>query len=271
MAATLVAAEIALCNRSLDRLGATNFTSGDGSDEEAQCESHYDATRDALLRSHSWRFAARWVDLVRDARTDYGTSTDDTNTSLKLYDTGQAWTDDEYEDYYLWITGGTGANQIRTIESNQETYLVPSVAFTTTPDATSTYEIWENYPPYPWGYQYDLPSDYLRFIESTPKHALFAIDGSMLKSDEGEMAIQYVWQETTVGNFDPSFTESLVVLLASKICMPLLHDKVLYRELRDEFQVVVAGARVVNLREVVTQPDKASWSDARFGWVNTPR
>jgi len=256
----LTAAEIALCNRALNRLGADTFASGDGSGEETQCEAHYEATRDALLRSTAWRFACRWSDLVQDEEDDSGTATDATATTLE--DTDQSWTEDEYADYYVYISGGKGSGQVRAITSNTaDTLTVPT--WGTTPDDTSTYEIWENVPPYPWDYQYDLPDDFLRYVKSDPLHDRFEISGSLLRSDEDSAVIQYVRQETTTTLFDPLFIEALVAALAATICMPLVHDKALYDDLVAEAELQLAEARRANRMDAKTEPKRRTWLAAR--------
>ena len=261
--------ETSLCNMALGRIGASQLTNldTDSSDEATQCNLHLDTTRDALLRSHPWRFASLWVELVLDEEADSGTSTNDTNTSTKLYDTGKTWTPDAYNGYYLWITGGTGANQIRLISDTAATYLTVSVAFTTTPDATSTYEIWQNYPPYPWDYQFDLPSDLLRINRTYDSDIYYEIDNGLLKTDEDSVAINYVKQVTDPSDFDPMFVEALVLSLAAKLCMPLLHDKAMKDRLEAELPRVLARARMVNLTE--SKPDLApqTWSESRSGWT----
>jgi len=258
-----------VCNMALGRIGATPMVAGDlvadVTDEAKQCNLHYEQVRDALLRSHAWRFASQAADLIRDEEADSGTSTDDTNTTLKLYDTDQAWTPDAYNGYYLWITGGTGANQIRLIDDTAATYLTLAAAdaFTTVPDDTSTYEIWEDYPPYPWDYQYDLPSDFLRFAKTYPLHELFEIDGAMLKTDETAVTINYIKQVTDPSDFDPLFVDALVLSLAVKLCMPLLHDKAMTDRLREELPGVLARARLVNLQESKTRPTEPTWNKSR--------
>ena len=253
-----------ICNLALGRLGASQLTDvdTDASVESIQCLLHYDATLNALLRAHPWRFASLWVELVLDAAADSGTSTDDTNTTVKLYDTDQAWTDDEWDGYYVWITGGTGENQIREIASNQEEYLVPSVAFTTVPDATSTYEIWKNYPPYPWDYQFDMPSDFKRLNQTHSREIRYEIDAGLLKTNESSLAINYV-QTVTVLDSDPLFLEVFTVALAAKLCMPLLRDKTWQRELEAELREVVSRARMVNLNESKSKPTTQTWLEGR--------
>lgn len=67
-----------------------------------------------------------------------GTATAATGTTLT--NSGKAWTTNQWANSQIRITAGTGAGQVRTITSNTGTVItVP--AWTTTPDATSTYSI----------------------------------------------------------------------------------------------------------------------------------
>lgn len=59
--------ETALCNISLGRIGANRIDGNVETDTAVQailCRLHYEPTRDALLRSHSWRFASARADLT---------------------------------------------------------------------------------------------------------------------------------------------------------------------------------------------------------------
>jgi hypothetical protein len=58
-----------------------------------------------------------------------------------LYDLNKQWIEDEWKDYTVAITGGTGSGQSRTVSSNTASTLTVSSDWTTEPDATSTYEI----------------------------------------------------------------------------------------------------------------------------------
>ena len=68
-------------------------------------------------------------------------STATAGASTTLTDSTETWTVDQYEDYVLWIYGGTGSGQYRGITSNTATVLTITPAFTVTPDGTSTYRI----------------------------------------------------------------------------------------------------------------------------------
>jgi hypothetical protein len=64
-----------------------------------------------------------------------------TNTSTTLNNTGKTWTANQWTNYQIRITSGTGKGQIRTIASNTATAVTVSAAWTVTPDATSVYDI----------------------------------------------------------------------------------------------------------------------------------
>ena len=60
--------ETNICNMALGRIGANRILNIDDTSEDSTqnvlCQLHYDQTRDALLRSHWWRFARERVELV---------------------------------------------------------------------------------------------------------------------------------------------------------------------------------------------------------------
>jgi hypothetical protein len=69
-----------------------------------------------------------------------GTATSATGTTL--VDTGLAMTPDEHIGSFIAITGGLGSGQVRKITDNDATSFTV-LTWTTTPDATSTYEVFD--------------------------------------------------------------------------------------------------------------------------------
>lgn len=69
-----------------------------------------------------------------------GTSTG-ANTTTTLNNTGKAWTVNQWANYQVKITAGTGVGQVRPIASNTATTLTVTTAWTTIPDSTSVYVI----------------------------------------------------------------------------------------------------------------------------------
>lgn len=73
----------------------------------------------------------------------YATGTATSASSTTLVNSSKTWTVNQWCNYQVRITGGTGKGQIRTITTNTATALtVPT--WTVTPDATSTYSIEAN-------------------------------------------------------------------------------------------------------------------------------
>lgn len=58
-----------------------------------------------------------------------------------LTNSGKSWTANQWANFQVRITAGTGAGQVRTINSNTGTALTVSAAWTTNPDNTSVYAI----------------------------------------------------------------------------------------------------------------------------------
>jgi len=82
---------------------------------------------------------------------NFATGTATAGAASTITNGAKAWTTNQWANYEIRITGGTGVGQYRTIASNTGTVITVSSAWTTVPDATSTYEIQAN-------------SDYLYFL-----------------------------------------------------------------------------------------------------------
>lgn len=79
-----------------------------------------------------------WID---SGFKSFATGTATAGGATTLTNSAKAWTTNQWTNSQLRITGGTGAGQIRTVASNTGTVLTVSAAWTTNPDATSTYSL----------------------------------------------------------------------------------------------------------------------------------
>jgi hypothetical protein len=79
-----------------------------------------------------------WIDT---GFKSFSTGTATAGASTTLTNSAKAWTTNQWTNYQIRITAGTGAGQIRTVASNTGTVITVSSAWTTTPDATSQYSI----------------------------------------------------------------------------------------------------------------------------------
>lgn len=90
----------------------------------------------------SWGTEGRLVNTCTNSDTVFLQSTSvGTSTSTTLSNTGKTWTVNQFVNFQVRITAGTGAGQVRFIASNTATVLTVSTAWTVTPDATSQYVI----------------------------------------------------------------------------------------------------------------------------------
>lgn len=75
---------------------------------------------------------------------DFSVGTATSGGASTLTDSGKSWGTNQFYNYEVRITAGTGIGQYRTITSNTATQITVSSAWTTQPDATSQYEIQAN-------------------------------------------------------------------------------------------------------------------------------
>lgn len=79
-----------------------------------------------------------WID---SGFKSFATGTATAGGASTLTNSAKAWATNQWTNYQIRISGGTGAGQIRTVASNTGTVITVSAAWTTQPDATSTYSI----------------------------------------------------------------------------------------------------------------------------------
>ena len=74
----------------------------------------------------------------------YASGTATSASANTLVNSAKTWGTNQWSNYQVVITGGTGEGQVRSIASNTSTALTVSSNWTVTPDGTSTYEIQSN-------------------------------------------------------------------------------------------------------------------------------
>jgi hypothetical protein len=81
---------------------------------------------------------------IDEVEAAYISSTATAATNRRLTDSTLSLTNDQYRNYQIRLTGGTGAGQRRRITSNINNTFEVDSKWSVTPDATTTYEIWPN-------------------------------------------------------------------------------------------------------------------------------
>lgn len=85
-------------------------------------------------------------------------------------------------------------------------------------------------PEFGWAYQYQLPADFLRMVKLNGTRAdndpgdEWEVEGRKLLTDAEEAKIQFIGYKDDPNEYDALFTNAVVVLLASKIAVPLRQD-----------------------------------------------
>ncbi len=120
-------------------------------------------------------------------------------------------------------------------------------------------------PDFQYDNQFDLPADFLRAWYVYDTTSSWQIEAQWLLTDDDEVNLVYIAQITDPTKFDSLFVELLALKLAINLCMPLTHDRLLRRELVEEYQALESKARAVNLQENqrIGRSDLQAWNDQR--------
>lgn len=114
-----------------------------------------------------------------------------------------------------------------------------------------------------WGYafQYPVPTDYLKIytIEAVDPTTKFVVEGGAILTDVGApLNIRYVRKVEDPGEFDPLFTEALILAIARDLAIPLSNNAGLRQSLGKDLEDAIRTARSADAGEGV--PDEL-WSD----------
>lgn len=129
-------------------------------------------------------------------------------------------------------------------------------------------------PAFEWEYQFQLPTDFLGLVQLngydvndlTPDD--YEIEGRVLLTDDAEALIKYTAYKPETGDYDSLFINALVVLLASKIAVPLRQDEQMAANFLLEYErVILPRARQKNAgpskRRRYDPADGSRWNASR--------
>ena len=241
--------KLAICNLSLNRIGEKAVTQAQldaDTDPRAQrCNRYYEQTRDALQRSHWWRFARARIRLASAWATD------------TVYTTDQYVLNDDV--WYKCATAHTSSSATEPPHANWTT--LSAVDYT---------------PENEWDFMFDLPADFLRFrsileeTDSTSRNRRRAIEGLVLFINLSEVSLRYIQQVTDVTKFDPLYTEVLVLQFALKLVPPTAGvgsaGQALLSELKAELTPLMAQVRSIDRNETDVG-GRSDWNLARHGGI----
>jgi hypothetical protein len=223
--------EVDLVNMSLGRIGSKQITlSNQTTIEGINANLHYSQTRDSLLRSNIWNFAVKRLHLVSPWVTATSYTTDQ-----------YVWENSLLYKCAIDHTSGTFAIDL----TNLDWVLVT------------------DRPSFGFSYQYDIPSDCLRFDRANVM--FYKVEGKLLLSSESDIKIQYIYQVTDTTIFDSLFYECLILSLALKLLPALAGTKneALTNTLQIELRTMMSRARSVSFTES-KRTGHSDWNDIRY-------
>ena len=244
MALSETLTETAICNMSLGRLGAKriNNVETDNSLQAIQCRLHYEQDRDALQRSHWWRFARARIRLA------------------SVWATATIYTTDQYVlNDSVWYKCATAHTSSAVNEP-------PHANWTTL--ATSDYT-----PENEWDFMFDLPNDFVRFRSiyeehgATSRNRRHAIEGLVLFTNLSGVTLRYIKKVTDPTEFDPLFIEVLVWLLADDMIGPLAGgDPRIQKKIDTALDKLMPKVLAVDMNETGVG-GRSDWNLARHGGI----
>lgn len=130
-------------------------------------------------------------------------------------------------------------------------------------------------PPFEWDYQFLLPSDFIRLRSVYDNNDLvkqlsyysYAIEGKLLLTNSTAIYLRYSKRVTDPAQWDPLFTDVLVLALADRFISPLAGgDPDLKKSISDEFIILMRQVKALDRNEgnTLRRQDMALWNDARY-------
>lgn len=293
--------ETNLCNQALDRIGSKNFAYATQATvnvkEATKCENIYAQTRNALLRSFEWPFASERAELVNVQTLTLDTTplddpfaADDVIYGLNNGYSAtiiSATTDTEYEIMYLsgdfedgeFLTNATvykiyyDGILVEDEDEDEPILWCDTTDYDTVTCADLT--LADSAPDFEWDYQFKLPDDFLRLRsnytidDSNAVDDRFMIEGDYLLTNEDEVDLKYIKKVTDPDDFDPLFTEVLILTLAKKLIPALAGTKspTLLEDVGRDLASALSHARAV-CRQETNVSGRSDWRQARHS-VNT--
>jgi hypothetical protein len=236
-----------ICNLALSLLSANTATDID-TDTTPQAEAvrrWFAPARDECLASHPWNFATKrarltltWTALSGVALADNGSGEIRVTATSHGLSTGQRIHMQDVEG----VTAANGTWYVTVI--NSSTFDLDDSVFAGT--HTSGTGEWIVAPLHGWDYKHTLPTDNLRVVRvngyegNEEDSAPYAIEESVLLSDDDVIELQYVYQHTTVANWTQDFINAFAALLASYVAAEITESVGRGETLRKQFEAIVA-------------------------------
>lgn len=291
---SLTEAEVTVVNQANDRVGIGQIAYATQTTLTALTAiRHYEQTRNSLLESFEWPFAADREELgkISTIVLDVEPGPDnwavgDTITGISSGTTAEILTvtsGTEYEIIHLsgdFTDGETITNAtIYTVtwegiavEYGDDIVYWYDDSDDQTACGTGYPDVAEITPDFEWTHQYHLPNDFLRLKSIYEDDGIDEVDnrwereGKRILTNYDTCNIKYIKKVTDPDDFDPLFTEALILRTALKLCPPLAGTKTnpLKADIKEDLRAVMTRARLVAAQETNVS-GRNDWDLARYG------
>lgn len=128
----------------------------------------------------------------------------------------------------------------------------------------------EDAPAFGFSYSYPLPSDFIRVKQLDESDDPYKIEAGKLLTDAAEVKLIYVSRIEDVAQFDPLFTEALVLLLAINLSYILIGSNGREASLKEELNKTLFLAKQVDGQEDTPDQLDASYFLRSKYWGRDP-
>ena len=291
---SLTAAELTIVNQANDRVGIGQIAFATQTTLPALTAiRHYEQTRNSLLESFEWPFAVDREELgkistiVLDAEPGPDNwAVGDTITGISSGTTAEilaVTSGTEYEIIHLsgdFTDGETITNAtistvtwegVAVVYGDDEVYWYDD-SDDQTNCGTGFPDVDGITPDFEWTHQYHLPNDFLRLKKIYEDDGTerpgnrWEREGQRILTDYDTCHIKYIKKVTDPDDFDPLFTEVLILRTALKLTPPLAGTKTnpLKADIKEDLRAVQTKARLVAAQETNVS-GRDDWDLARYG------
>lgn len=119
-------------------------------------------------------------------------------------------------------------------------------------------------PAFEYTYEYQLPADCLRVLSVQEDDIEFKIENRTLLTDEAEISIRYIKQETDPNAYDALLREAVAARLAAELAIPLSDSTTLAATMWEAYKQKLVEARGMDGQEGTPEDITAElWLEAR--------
>lgn len=169
-----------------------------------------------------------------------------------------------------------GADRISAITQDVKRAVLLNAIYDTARDATLRAHPWNfaikrvtiaptsDEPEWGYAYEYDLPNDCLKILDTDPNDIEHVIEGRKLRTDESELDIRYIYRHESEADWDPCFVEALSWRLARDISYALTQSSTVREQCEAGYRAALAEARSMDGTEgTLPGIESDEWTDAR--------